>query len=81
MKRRALFFGLGGMSFIAQSLHAQPKPVPVIGYLSSAKPGPTVLEAFYQGLAEAGYHEGQNVRIEYRWAEGQYDRLPEFAAE
>jgi putative tryptophan/tyrosine transport system substrate-binding protein len=62
---------------------AQQKAVPVIGYLGGAAPGPFApfVTAFHQGLSEAGYVEGQNLAIEYRWAEGRYDRLPAFAAE
>jgi putative ABC transport system substrate-binding protein len=62
---------------------AQQKALPVIGFLDSASPGPDApfLAAFHQGLSETGYVEGQNVAIEYRWAEGRYDRLPAFAAD
>ena len=59
------------------------QPVPVIGYLSTGSPEPDDfrLTAFRQGLTETGYVEGQNVAIEYRWAPGQYDRLPALAAD
>jgi putative tryptophan/tyrosine transport system substrate-binding protein len=63
--------------------HAQ-QPAPVIGFLSSASPDtypPIRLNAFQQGLKEAGYIESQNVTVEYRWAEGQNARLPTLAAE
>ena len=58
-------------------------PMPVIGYLGILSPGavPDLLAAFHRGLKEAGYMEGQNVAIEYRFAEGQYGRLPTLAAE
>ena len=62
---------------------AQQKALPVIGYLHYASPGPNApnVAAFRQGLNEAGYLDGQNVAIEYRWAEGHYDRLPGLAAD
>ena len=55
----------------------------MIGFLSGASPGPyqSYVAAFHQGLAEAGYVEGQNLAVEYRWAEGHYERLPALAAD
>jgi putative tryptophan/tyrosine transport system substrate-binding protein len=74
-----------GTTAIALPLRAraQPKAMPVIGILHSASPGPSALyvAAFRLGLGEIGYVEGQNVAIEYRWAEGHYDRLPAMAAD
>jgi putative ABC transport system substrate-binding protein len=62
---------------------AQTPAMPVIGFLNSASPGPaaTLVAAFRHGLNKAGYVEGQNVAIEYRWAEGQYDRLRGMASD
>ena len=57
--------------------------MPVIGFLNAGAPDgyAPMVAAFRQGLKEAGYVEGQNVAIEFRWAEGQYDRVPAMAAE
>jgi putative tryptophan/tyrosine transport system substrate-binding protein len=86
MRRRELMLLLGGMMTAARALRAQQKAMPVIGFLSSLSPGPNPdlpepVAAFRQGLSEAGYVEGQDLSIVYRWAEGHYDRLPALAAD
>ena len=83
MRRRELLLLVGGAVTAPHALRAQQKAMPVIGVLSSTTPGSSAanMAAFLQGLAETGYVEGQNAAIEYRWAEGRYDRLPALAAE
>ena len=80
--RREFSTLIGGAAAWPVSARAQ-QPVPVIGLLHSASAGAFApfLAALREGLGEAGYVDGQNVRMEFRWAEGQYDRLPAMAAE
>src|SRR3984893_16949291 len=83
MRRRELMLLLGGAMTTARALRAQQKAMPVIGFLGVSSPGPTApyVVAFRQGLSDTAYVDGQNLAIEYRWAEGQYDRLPGLAAD
>jgi putative ABC transport system substrate-binding protein len=82
MKRRDFTIGLM-LGAAVRQVRAQEKGLAVVGFLSSNAAGTyaPAVAAFRQGLAETGYIEGQNVAIEYRWAEGRYDRLPALAAE
>jgi putative ABC transport system substrate-binding protein len=84
MRRRDFVRGFAGLAVSAPlAARAQQQPKPVIGFLSSASPTAYehFLQAFKNGLGEAGYVDGENVSIEFRWAEDQYDRLPAMAAE
>jgi putative ABC transport system substrate-binding protein len=83
VRRRELMLLVGGALTVERALGAQQKAVPVIGFLSSRSSGEaaTLVAAFHQGLAETGYVEGQNLAIEYRWADGRYDRLPGLASD
>jgi putative ABC transport system substrate-binding protein len=83
-RREALGILAGAVVALSLAARAQQKAMPVIGVLNTGSPGPSVapfIAAFLQGLSEAGYVDGQNVAIEYRFAEGHYDRLPALAAD
>jgi putative tryptophan/tyrosine transport system substrate-binding protein len=83
MRRRDFITGVAG-STVAWPLaaRAQQPAMPVIGFLrdSSSEASTAILSAFHQGVKEAGFVEGQNVAIEYRWSEGRYDHLPRTAS-
>src|SRR5437588_6408556 len=78
MRRRELMLLLGGAMTAPHATQAQQKAIPVIGFLGSTSPAPyaTQVAAFLRGLEETGYIEGQNVTVEYRWAEGRFEQLP-----
>src|SRR5215475_1317610 len=86
MRRRESIKALGagaGVAIWPLSARAQRTSMPVIGYLAAGSPNSEARlhEAFVKGLGEAGYADGKSARIEYRWAENQYDRLPSMAAD
>jgi putative tryptophan/tyrosine transport system substrate-binding protein len=84
MRRREFITGLGGVLAVSSlSARAQQRAMPVIGYFrpQTADDSKNFTVAFLRGLRETGYVEGQNVAIEYRWAENQFDRLPALAAD
>ncbi len=85
MSKKVYWLALGAILFALCSTAdaQQPKKVPRIGYLGNSSPAleRDFVDAFRQGLGDLGYAEGHNILIEYRWAEGRYDRFPEFAAE
>jgi putative ABC transport system substrate-binding protein len=83
MRRRDFIAGIGGAAAWPVVARAQRQAMPVVGFVNSGSPDgyAPYVAAFRQGLKETGYVQGQNVAIEFRWADGQYDRVPAMAAE
>jgi len=83
MRRREFITVLGGAAAWPFAARAQQSTMPVIGFMSTRAPEDSahLVSAFRQGLAEIGFVEGQNVKIDFRWAQGDYDRLPALAAD
>ena len=83
MTRREFITLLGGAAVRGRSRRARSRRMPMVGFVSGGSPGPFayLVRAFRQGLNETGYVEGQNLAIEFRWAEGRYDRLPDLVTD
>jgi len=82
IRRRDFLLLIGASAFVLPpALRAQQKAMPVIGFLAAESPSVRLVSAFRLGISETGYIEGHSVAIEYRWAEGHYDRLPTLVAD
>jgi putative tryptophan/tyrosine transport system substrate-binding protein len=83
LNRREAITLLGGAAMWPVAARAQQRPMPVIGFMHTLSPEIVAeyVAAFHRGLGQAGYVEGRNAAVEYRWAQGHYDRLPELAAD
>ena len=81
MRRREFMLILGGAMTMARAPRAQQRKTAVIGFFVLSSASVVVMEGLRQGLSDTGYVDGQNLTIDYRWAEGHYDRLPALAAE